>query len=97
LLKNFLLNIFQKLRLFKEKFQPGGEIYSILKPCYRCAYAKRYEPILIYSFSRKVRIIVNYKGNTYVRKGDCLGFCKCGKCLEAISETHKFPCVWIKL
>jgi len=98
LLKNFLQNIFQKLQLIKEQFQPGGEVYTILKPCYRCVYAKRYEPVLIYSFTRGVRIIVNYKDSTYVRKGDCIGFNNCNYCLEKIDNPKlRYPCTWKKI
>jgi len=98
LLKNFLQNIFQKLQLIKEQFQPGGEVYTILKPCYRCVYAKRYEPILIYSFSRGTRIVVNYNGSTYVRFGNCIGFTNCNNCLKKIDNPKiDTPCIWKKI
>jgi hypothetical protein len=86
--KNFL----KKLR---NKFNPGMISYGILKPCRRCVYAKHYEPILIFSMHRGPRIIVNYNGKTYVRKGDCLGFQVCGQCFRKVSgKSLELPCDW---
>ena len=44
---------------------------------------------------RGPRIIVNYDGKTFVRKGDCLGFQKCGQCFKKIVEPSlPVPCMW---
>lgn len=83
---------------FKEKIGPGSTVYGILKPCYRCVYQKSYEPILIFSFSRGPRVIVKYKEKTYTRKGSCIGFKECGRCLEKIDDKElELPCNWIKI
>jgi len=72
--------------------------YGILKPCRRCVYQNTWEPILIYSFDRGPRIIVNLEGKTYVRKGECLGFQKCFHCLEKVKKKPlELPCEWIEI
>jgi urease accessory protein UreE len=68
--------------------------YGILKPCYRCVYAKRHEPVLIFSLHRGPRIIVNLDSKTFVRKGECLGFENCGKCFDAVKNPNNLPCKW---
>jgi len=83
------------LSFFDSHLGPGSTVYSILKPCYRCVYAKRYEPVLIVSKTRGPRIIVNLDGKTYVRKGQCLGkecpiYCECWKAIE----REDLPCKW---
>ena len=86
------------LRKLRDKFKGSNFLsYGILKACKRCSYGKHYEPILIYSFDRGVRCIVNYNGRTYVRRGDCPDFKNCMKCIEAINSPNHFPCKWIKI
>jgi len=85
----WILNIFNKLKGYSRPLFS----YSILKPCFRCVYAKRYEPVLIVSLHRGPRILVNYKGHTYVRKGDCKSIVKCYKCFRG--NIDKTPCKWI--
>ena len=90
-----LLNWIRKLR---QKFHsPGFLSYGILKPCRHCHYGKHYEPILIYSFNRGVRCIVNYNSETYIRRGECPNFNNCMKCLDAIDNPKKYSCTWIKI
>jgi len=80
----------------EDKIGPGSSVYSIFKPCKRCSYGKRYDPIMIYSFKRKVRAIVFYNGNTYFRRGECIGL-DCGRCLQKIDDPSiDLPCSWIK-
>ena len=86
-----------KSKLGSLKNDPGFLSYGILKTCHRCVYGKHYEPILQFSFSRGILAIVNYNGKTYARRGDCLGFTNCGKCLEAISNPKDFPCKWLEI
>jgi hypothetical protein len=88
------MNFKSLLIKFRNKINPGMVSYGILKPCRRCVYAKHCEPVLIYSFHRGPRIIVNFDGKNYVRNGECLGFSKCGKCFEAINNTSNLPCKW---
>jgi len=83
-------------RLFSDKIRPLLS-YGILKPCYRCVYCKSKEPALIISMMRGPRVIVNYKGKTYARRGKCLGFKECGKCFEAIIDPKDLPCKWHKI
>jgi len=88
----------RKLRdFFNDKLGPGSTTYGILKACRRCVYQKSHEPILIFSMHRGPRVIVNYKGRCYVRRGDCIGFKKCGRCFEqAEKRDRNLPCVWIE-
>jgi len=87
----WISNIFNK---FKGASEPLFS-YGILKPCFRCVYGKRYEPILVVSLHRGPRVLVNYNGHTFVRKGKCIGIIKCYKCFEGnISDT---PCKWVEL
>jgi hypothetical protein len=90
------MNIKNILEKFRNKFNPGMITYGILKPCRRCVYAKHAEPILIFSMHRGPRIIVNYNDKTYVRKGTCDGFQKCGKCFEAVNSSN-YPCNWVEM
>ena len=96
-----MLYLLKISNLFKLLFGQIGNVstYGVLKPCYRCRYAKTYEPILIFSRDRGPRIIVNLDKNTYVRHNDCLGYSKCQKCFEVASNPNKskLPCTWIKL
>jgi len=90
-----VLFLFSKLRNFFGNLSRPGISYGILKPCRRCVYGKSSEPILIFSMHRGPRIIVNYDGKTFVRKGDCLGFQKCGQCFKKIVEPSlPVPCMW---
>jgi hypothetical protein len=81
---------------FKDKLEPGALSYGILKKCSRCVYAKSAEPVLIYSRNRGPRIMF-YNGRTYVRRGNCTGFSRCGKCFEQIENLDKsLRCQWIE-
>lgn len=95
------MNILQRFRkLLTDKLGKGSYTYGILKPCRRCVYGKSTEPILIFSLRRDrgVRCIVNYNKNTYTRRGKCLGFNNCCKCLEKIDNPNlDLPCNWIKI
>ena len=69
--------------------------YGILKACYRCNYARIQEPVLVISMMRGPRVIVNYKGKTYVRRGKCIGFKDCGFCFKQIEEPEEdIVCKW---
>lgn len=93
------------LESFKNKLSnsigPGSYTYGIFKACRRCSYAKSHEPILIYSFDRGTRIVVNYNGKTYVRNGKCIGFAECKlkrKCLDKIDNPElDVSCKWKEL
>jgi len=88
----------RKIREFlSDKLGPGSTTYTILKPCRRCVYQKSHEPILIFSMYRGPRVIVNLNGKTYVRKGECIGFEKCGKCFLAAMGKVKCKCRWIEI
>ncbi|RLF22433.1 MAG: hypothetical protein DRN15_09080 [Thermoprotei archaeon] len=82
-------------RLFTLPVQ--GMAYGILRPCYRCVYAKSHEPVLIFSMHRGPRVIVNLDGDTYVRTGKCIGFRECGLCFEAARGKKDLPCKWRKI
>jgi len=73
--------------------------YGILKPCYRCTYAKSFSGMLCISDKRGPRAIVNFNGSTYARsnRSKCLGWQECGKCFEAVIDDSKFPCKWNEL
>jgi hypothetical protein len=71
--------------------------YGILKPCWRCSYQKRYEPILIFSKDRGPRILMIPDNGVYVRDGECISFEKCGKCFHQININSELPCKWKKL
>ena len=81
------------LKRLRNFFKPWTS-YGILRPCLRCVYAKRYEPVLIISKTRGPRIIVNLNGKTYVRRGPCIGYEHCGKCFEAVEGKVTTPCNW---
>ena len=86
------------LRKLRDKFKGSNFLsYGILQACRRCVYQKHYEPILIISRDRGVRLIVNLDGKTYVRKGECIGFRECGKCFEAVLDSSKFLCTWERI
>lgn len=74
--------------------------WGILQSCNRCRYGKSHEPILIFSKDRGPRVILDHnKRDKYVRKGDCIGFQKCGKCFEVAIDKVKdstIPCEWKK-
>jgi len=54
------------IKYFQNKLGTGSTLYSILKPCTRCVYGKRYEPILVFSLNRGFRVLVNYNAHTYL-------------------------------
>lgn len=81
---------------------PGSFNYGILSFCRRCVFGGRYETIMIYSLSKNhVIVIQNYKKHHYIRKGKCLGYCKCpleNKCFDKIdNDKLEVPCRWIKV
>ena len=92
---SIMLNWIRKLR---QKFHsPGFLSYGIFQACRRCHYAKSNEPVLIYSRNRGPRILVLPGGKCYLRRGECLGFSKCGRCFEQIENLDKsLPCNWIE-
>jgi hypothetical protein len=88
---SFLRRLFNRL----SSLSPNSYTYGILKPCRRCVYGKSSEPILIFSMHRGPRIIVNYDGKTFVRKAECLGFQKCGRCFDKLANPGlQVPCEW---
>ena len=92
-----LSQLWRRLKLFLSN-SPGSYSYVIFKPCYRCVYSKKFEPVLIYSRDRGPRVIVNFKGSTYVRQGECIGFKQCGKCFEQIIKIDpSLPCKWRRI
>jgi len=84
------------IEFIKNKLGPGSTVYTIFRPCRRCVYQKSHEPILIFSKTRGPRIIIFPNKAVYVRTGECVGFKKCGRCFEAISDPN-FPCKWKKI
>ena len=90
--------MFERLKEYlRRKIGPGTFTYSILKPCFRCNYGKRLEPIIILSGkTMEVKMVVNYSGKTYARRGGCLGVLHCCDCLKAIDGEMELPCKWIK-
>jgi len=80
-------------RIYSKFRNSEHRLYAILKPCFRCVYGKRYEPILIVSLHRGPRILVNFKGHTYIRKGKCIGLNKCLLCVKG--KIDNTPCKWI--
>ncbi len=105
------MGLYQKLLSFLEgKLGPGSFAYAIMKPCHRCVYGKRREPIIILSSRERelglVKIVVNLREKTYARRGGCLGFKVCGLCIEKIENPDlkiydkleiPIPCVWYKI
>ncbi len=86
------------IKWFKNKLGPGSFAYSILKPCVRCVYGKRKEPIIILSGKDfKVKAIVNYNGSTYIRRGICKGISSCNDCYSVIDGVKKGSCFFIKI
>jgi len=76
--------------------------YGILKPCGKCVYGKSRETLIIisargYSRDNEALVVMNYKGSNWCRKGSCVGFHNCGKCLASIDNQGKFPCQWKKI
>jgi hypothetical protein len=72
--------------------------YGILKPCYRCRYAKSHEPVLIFSKHRGPRVIVDKQNGTFVRHGECVGYELCGRCFEqAEINLETLSCRWHKI
>jgi len=76
--------------------------YGILKTCKHCVYSKTKETIILisgegYNRDNNVLIILTPK-NIYARRSRCLGYLKCGKCLEIIKgKCLNLPCKFIKL
>ena len=75
--------------------------YGILKNCNRCVFGKSRETLIIisgngYSRNDKVLQIMNLDKKNYTNKGRCIGYSKCGKCLEVINNKDKSkPCKFI--
>ena len=91
-------NFFKKLKNMASDSGVDLVTYGILRPCYRCKYAKSREPVLVISEKRGPRVIVNYNKKTYARRGDCIGYKECGKCFEQIdNKDSNLPCVWRKI
>jgi len=91
---SFLKNFYEK------HLGPGSLSYGLLHFCKRCVFRGRYETIAIVSLSKNntVTVIQNYKGKHYIRRGDCIGFDKCGECLDSIEKKGKgYPCWWIEV
>jgi len=86
------------IKWFRDKLGPGSFPYSILQPCTRCVYGKRKEPIIILSGKTlQVKVIVNYKGSTYIRRGKCIGIASCQDCFSVIDGDLKKDCRFIKI
>jgi len=83
------------LKYFKDKSKDFLS-YAILPPCYRCVYGKSNETLIILSTTRDVQVILNLDGHTYFRKGKCLGYIYCHKCIEHIKHKLDLPCKFIK-
>jgi len=96
-----VLKIFNKIKkFFEDHLGPGSFSYGILHFCRRCVFRGKYETIAIISLTKgnKVIVLQNYKGKHYIRKGECIGFNKCGKCLESIDKNGEgFPCNWFEV
>lgn len=91
-----LSNIFS---FFRRKLGPGSFAYTIFKPCHRCVYGRRREPIIILSGRNwEVKDVVNLDYKTYTRRGECLGIASCQRCLEKIKDNSiELPCKWIRI
>lgn len=71
--------------------------YGVMRPCFRCAYQRRNEPIIIFSKLRGIRILVS-NNEAYLREGECVGYEICGRCFEQCFLNDKsLPCKWKKL
>lgn len=90
--------MFERIKLFFGYLLKGTISYGILKPCYRCVYAKSTEPIVFVSGSTlEVKCILYQKKPLYVRRGSCLGVKNCFRCFEKIQDPSiDLPCVWYK-
>ena len=77
--------------------------YGILKPCSRCVYGKSRETLVIvsasgYSRDDQVLVVMNYHNHNWYRVGECLGYSKCGKCLDKINNKDiQLPCKWRRM
>jgi len=94
------VNLLEKvISLFNEKLGPGSFAYGILHYCDRCVFRGRYETIAIISLSKgcKVVLIQNYKGHDYIRRGNCIGFRRCGECYKSIDNDKDYPCNWFEV
>lgn len=89
----FLTNF---LSFLDKKLGPGSFAYSVLKPCHRCVYGKRTEPmIIVTSRTWEVKEVVNLDRKTYARRGACLGISNCQRCIEKIQDNSiDLPCKW---
>ena len=85
-----------KLSKFFSRIPYTSLAYGIRKPCYHCTYQK-HDDILLISKQKEVRIIMYGDGKVYARRGDCIGYIKCGKCFEAVKDNSKFSCYWVKI
>jgi len=92
--------VFRSLtNFFSKHLGPGSYTYGVLRFCSKCVFAGKHETFMHYSLSRdQVVVIHNYKGKHYIRKGECIGFKKCGRCLESIDKNGEgFPCEWFQV
>jgi len=106
ILKYFLLLILLGVYLiYKQlsKVQGMAFSYGILKACKRCVYGKSREALIIisgtgYSRDGEALIVMNYRHRNWYRRGECLGFTRCGKCLAKIDNPSlDLPCKWKRL
>jgi len=42
----------------------------------------------------QVLLLLRYKGCDYRRAGKCIGYSRCGKCIEALKDNGNYPCRW---
>ena len=111
LIKYILKYIFYSLALVvyyfaiavnKAKSDAMSLSYGILKPCNKCVWGKKREALIIlsgtgYSRDDKVLQVMNYDGCNWTNRGDCIGYTKCAKCIEAINKKVELCCNWKKM
>ena len=107
LLKGIVLIVFFILLILLKVLDKVGRnflsiSYGILKPCSKCVYGKSRETLIIvsargYSRDNEALVVMNYKGKNYYRTGECIGYNKCGKCLEVIDKNLKLQCKWARI
>jgi len=94
------LNILKRLSNFlANRLGPGSFSYGIMKFCKRCVFRSRYETIMILSLTRNCPIVIqNHNNSHYIRRGKCLGYSSCNKCIERIDNKDlDLPCEWIEV
>jgi hypothetical protein len=87
------------VKISKSKDDVMAISYGIMKPCKRCVYGKSKETLIVlsnsgYNRDDKVLQVMNYKHKNYNNRGECLGYSKCGKCLDAIDKKITLNCTW---